>query len=214
MTLADPLPLAGLYELLKVADVKLMLAWSQQRSKAGGGDTLYADLAPALWTADVTSVPMPNDEAEGLMALLNSRGGGLRTLLLSNPRSPYPSSDPAGALFGDAAPKVGTITDRMHVAFTAFPAGYVLPLGTYFQVLFGTRYYLGQFAEARTASGAGVVSTVELTPPLPASVATGDAVTVIKPAAKFRLVPGSAYISSHDGINGVVQFSAEQSYRA
>lgn len=215
MSLAEPLGLAAFYDLYKVADVKLALAWSQEMSLAGGGERLYADRAPALWHADITTVPMSHADAEGIMALINSRSGGLRTVLLSNPRLPFPASDPDGALFGAATPAVGTITDRMHVAFTGFPADYAIPLGTYFQVIFGTsRYYLGQFAEARTASGTGAVSAVEVAPPLPASIATGDAVTVIKPCARCTIVPGTAYPSRTDAAHSTISFSAEQTYRA
>src|SRR5690606_21206359 len=113
--------------------------------------------------------------------------GGIKTVLLHDPDICVPTSDPGGVLFGSASPVLGTITDRLHVAFADFPAGYVLPAGTYFQVIFDTsRYYLGQIAEDRTASGAGAVASVEVTPALPASVVAGNAVTVVKPSAKFR----------------------------
>jgi len=158
---------------------------------------------------------MENAEAEGIMALVNSRAGGLKSILLTNPRLPYPSSDPAGSIFGAATPIVGTITDRLHVAFTGFPNGYSIPRGTWFQILFDTsRYYLGQFCEAKTASGAGAVTTVEVFPPLPTSVASGDAVTVKKPAAKFQTVAGSAYISGLNQAQARVTLGAEQTYAA
>lgn len=213
MTLPNPLGLAAFADLCKLADVKFALNWYQEMSGTGGGDTLYADTAPARWKADATTVPMPHATAEGIMALINSRVGGLKTALLYNPKLPYPSSDPTGSIFGAATPVVGTIADSYHLAFTGFPANYVIPLGTYFQIIFGgTRYYLGQFAEARTASGAGAVASVEVSPPLPASIATGGAVTVLKPAGKFRITPNSAFPSTSGGLLSTVAFSAEQTY--
>lgn len=112
-----------------------------------------------------------------------------------------------------ASPKLGTITDRLQVAFTGFPAGYEIPLGTYFSIVFDTsRYYLGQFAEARTADGSGAVASVEIWPPLPASIIGTPDVLIVKPPGKFRIVPGSAYPTKEGGLHSTIKFSAEQTY--
>jgi hypothetical protein len=215
MTLANPLGMAAFADLLHVADVKFRPSWNQERSLTGGGETLYADRAPMLWMADVTSAAMTHADAKKLLALINSRGGGLLTILLYDHSLPYPSPDPTGSLFGAATPVVGTITDRTHTAFTGFPASYSVPAGTYFQIIFGsTRYYLGQFCEDKTASGAGAITATEIAPAMPASIAAGAAVTVLKPSGKFRIIPGSANASPIDLFHSVVTFSAEQTYSA
>lgn len=211
MSLANPLGKAAFADQLRVASVKFTLGFRQEASATGGGDTLYADRAPARWMAEVATVPMTHGEAKGLIALLNSRAGGLKTILLYDHTLPFPESDPAGSIFATATPEVDVITDRLHVSFAAFPAGYVLPLGTYLQILYDTdRYYLGQVVEARTADGSGDVATVEVFPPLPAAIVSGDAVTVLKPSAEFRVVPGSAFVSVQSAVNSTVAFSAEQ----
>ncbi len=213
MALPTTLGLAAFYDLIKISEVDFRPEWSQQRSMTGGGEVLYADRAPMRWMADITTPAMPLAEAEAMMALVNSRGGGLRTVLLTNPRLPFPSTDPDGSIFGAATPAVGTITDRLHVAFTGFPGGYVVPAGTWFQVVYDTsRYYLGQFAEAKTANGSGNISAAEVTPALPFLVETGNAVTVIKPAAKFKITPNTAYLSNVDFVLASLTFSAEQTY--
>lgn len=215
MALANPLSQASLADLLPIADVTFRPMWAQEGSLTGSGEPLYSDRAPMRWSADVTTGPMRWSLANRIMALINSRGGGLKTILLANPRAWYPAGDPGGALFGAATPLVGTITDRLHVAFTGFPNGYVIPAGTFFRVLFDTsRYYLGQFAEDKTANGSGAVSETEITPALPASVDTGDAVTVAKPQGKFIIVPNSAYPSQANATRAIVRFSAEQTYAA
>lgn len=212
MSLADPLSVATFADLLKAADIEFNLEYQQQMSDAGG-ELLVSDRAPAMRKAKITTAPMPNGDAEGLLALVNSRAGGLKTFLLYNKRLPYPSSDPAGSIMGATTPALGTITDRLHVAFTGFPAGYVIPVGTYFGLIFDTsRYYLGQFAEAKTASGLGAVTTVEITPALPASVSGTPAVTVLKPPAKFRLEPNSAYLTNAGLVNASLVLSARQTY--
>lgn len=214
MSLADPLAVASFADLLKAADVEFNLEWQQQVSNAGG-ELFASDRAPAMRTAKITTAPMPNATAEGLLALANSRAGALKTFLLYNKRLPYPSSDPDGSIMGVNTPALGTITDRLHVAFTGFPAGYVVPLGTYFGLIFDTsRYYLGQFAEAKTASGGGAITSTEIIPALPASVSGTPAVTVLKPPAKFRLEPNSAYLTNVGLVNASLVLSARQTYSA
>jgi len=157
---------------------------------------------------------MDHAEAQGLMALANSRAGGLKTFLLYNHAMPFPSSDPDGSILGAAVPKINVITDRLHVSFTGFPPGYVIPLGTFFGIVFDTsRYYLGQFAEAKTANPiTGAVGATEIWPPLPASISGTPDVNLKKPVGKFRLVPGSAYPSTVSTVHSTFKLSAEQTY--
>lgn len=214
MALAATLSVADFYDRFRVQDVQFVQSFQQQRSATGGGETRYADRATALWKAEITTEPLRNADSEGIMALINSRGGGLKTVLLYNSRLPYPASDPKGAVIGSVVPKLGVITDRLHVAFTGFPNGYVMPLASFFSILFDSgRYYLGQFAEARTANPiTGTIGATEIWPPLPASISGTPNVTIVKPPAKFRIVPGSAYPSKEGGLHTVIKFSAEQTY--
>lgn len=213
MALADTLALATFFDLLKIDanGVKFGLDFMQQRSVSASGKRYVKNRGYPLLSAELTTVPVTNAEAEGIMALINSRAGGLKSFLLTNPRLPYPSSDPTGTIFGSAAPVISAITDRLHVAFTGFPNDYVIPLGTWFGVLYDTsHYYIGQFCEARTANGSGAVASVEVYPPLPDSIAVSDPVTVKKPPAKFTPLAETAYISQEDGTRARVSFSAEQ----
>lgn len=217
MSLSDPLTLAEFSDRIaaNVADCTLAIEWQQQMSGTGGGETIYADRAPPIWTGTVTIAEQLIADAEGTMALLNSRAGGLKTLLLPNYRGGlYPSSDPTGSIFGTSTPTVnGAPADQYHVAFTGFPPNYALPLGTYFGIVFNaTSYYLGQLCEAVTADHTGNVANVEVAPILPASVADGDAVTVIKPVAKFRVVPGTAAPTVSNALYEKIAFQVRQTY--
>jgi hypothetical protein len=215
MALADILPRASLADLLLPQDVQFVQSFQQQRSATGGGETRYADRAPSLWKAMVTTIEFPNAEAEGIMALINSRAGGLKTMLLHNHRLPYPSSDPDGSIIGSTVPELGTITDRVTVAFTGFPNGYVMPLGSFFGIVWDTsRYYLGQFCEARTANGSGAISAVSIWPPLPASITGTPDIIIKQPVGKFRIEPGSAAPASVGTLHTTIQFTAEQTYSA
>lgn len=214
MALPSTLPIASFADLIRVSDATFKQEWQQQRSATGGGETRYSDRAPSLWSVELTSPPMEHAEAEGLMALANSRAGGLKTVLLYNPKLPYPASDPDGSILGATVPKLNVISDRLHVSFSGFPPGYMIPLGTFFGIVFDTsRYYLGQFAEARTANPiTGAVASVEVWPPLPALITGTPAINLKKPAAKFRIVPGSAFPSTVSTLHSTFKLSAEQTY--
>jgi hypothetical protein len=207
------LALAAFADLIRAAQVDFTLEWNQQASRAADGEAHHASRGAPLFRAKITSPAMPIAEALGLMALVNSLQGSAGTFLLYDKRMPYPSSDPTGSTFGAATPVAGTITSNVSVAFTGFPNGYVIPLGTYFQIIYDTsRYYVGQFAAAKTADGSGAVSASAVTPPLPDDVDPGDAVTVLKPSGKFRLDPGSAILDHVQiGLASLV-FSARQTY--
>lgn len=210
MALAATLGIATFADLIKASEANLTLEYYQSRTLASG-QPFYADRAPARWIADITTPPMPIADVEDLMALVDSRAGGLKPFLLYNKKMPYPRSDPTGSGFGSATPVVGSITDRLHTAFTGFPNNYVIPRGTYLQILYDTsRYYLGKFAESITANGSGAVAAVELTLPMPDLITGGAAVTVVKPAAKFVITPGTARPSKVGMHEYSIAFSAEQ----
>ncbi|MGV8831260.1 MAG: hypothetical protein ACOH2N_04720 [Devosia sp.] len=214
MTLPETLPASSFANLLKIEDVQFIQTFQQQRSATGGGETRYADRAPALYKVDLTTIHMLNAEAEGIMSLINSRAGGLKAVLLYNYRLPFPASDPDGAIIGATVPTINVITDRLHVSFSGFPPGYVIPLGTYFGIVFDDLYYLGQFVEARTANPVtGAVAATEIWPPLPASITGTPDVIIAKPCAKFRIVPGSAYPAKIDAQHSTIKLSLEQTYR-
>lgn len=215
MALSFPLSAAAFWDLLRIDEGKFMPRWHQEGSDTAGGEPLYADLAPMSWDAEFTTVAMEHAEAASIMALINSLAGGLNSFLAWNPTLPYPSSDPTGSIFGAATPVLGTITNRLVTAFTGFPAGYVVPRGTYFGVLFDTsRRYFGQFAEDKTADGSGAIMATSITPALPASISAGAAVTISKPVAKFRMVPNSAYPSFSDIVHERITLTARQTYAA
>jgi len=210
MSLASNLSLASFFDTLKIEDVSFTPNYHQELSRAGA-ELLAADLAPMSYMAELSTVPLAHSEANKVIALLNSRHGALQTLLLCDSAGLYPAADITGAGWGSATPVVGTITNRYVCAFTGFPNNYVITAGDYLQIIYDTsRYYLGQFAESKVASGGGAVTAVELSVALPDLIVGGEAVTMIKPAGKFRITLNSAKKAITYPMQSVVSFTAEQ----
>jgi hypothetical protein len=73
------------------------------------------------------------------------------------------------------------------------PAGYSLRRGDMLHVDYGSgpRRALHRIVEDATANGAGITPFFEVRPYLKTGTTTGAVVTLIKPAAKMMLEPGS-----------------------
>lgn len=210
MALPATLPTASFADLLKVSDTALVQVTQSQSSRTAGGKSIYATRGDGYYRAEVTSGPVPHAEAEGIMALINSRAAGTKSILLHNFKLPYPASDPEGLIIGATVPKLGAVADRLHVAFTGFPVDYVMLLGTYFSIQISGRYYLGQFCEPRTANGSGAIASVEIWPPLPPWVTGAPDVVLKKAPGEFTIVPNSAYPSIMGALHTTIKFTAEQ----
>lgn len=216
MALTYPLALLDLFDSLKVASSAFMLEHMQQISGAGTGQVITADLAPARWTAKFETVPMVHDEAEALMAALDSLGGGLRTFMAAPSTKLFPKNDPDGTILGAAAVTVGSVTDSFNLSLAGLPAGYQLAQGDFVQIDYGSpaSHYLGRLVTGATADGLGALGPVQIAPELPAGVLAGDAVVLKKPAAKFKLDAGSVAPKQVGTLHQSAGFSATQTYEA
>jgi hypothetical protein len=166
--------------------------------------------------ADVTTAPMEHAEAEGIMALINSRAGGLKTVLLYNHKLPYPSSDPdrldlrrRDASGRDDHRSAACRLHRVSEWLRRSRSGRISRSSSARRATTSA-----SSPRPRRRAGQGAVTAVEITPALPDSVAPGDAVTVLKPSGKFKITPGSAFPSSISTVHETISFSAEQTYAA
>jgi hypothetical protein len=214
--LSFPLALADLADLLLIAAV----AWNELRQDAsstlGSGEWLTHELAPPLHEAEVRTARLPHSRAEQLRARLRSLDGGAH-FYLSNPTMPYPQADPGGVLLGSASAVIASIhANRTAITLSGLPAGYVITMGDYLHVDYGTpsRRALLQAAEGATANGSGVTAQFEVRPHLRPGIAAGLAVSLKKPAAKVKIVPGSVRIETVTTLLSQLRFTARQTLAA
>lgn len=191
MAITYPYAVATLADRLAIESVTWDIARSDEISGTGNGDVWQAELADPKWTADVKLTINEHDGAKQIAALIRKLHGAQESFFLFDPLSPYPQSDPDGSILGASTVQVhtgGTNTIRLK----GLPAGYVLTLGDKLQIVFSsTQHYFGEFSETITADGSGVTAAVEVFPHLPSGIAADDAVTLVKPACKGFIVPGS-----------------------
>ena len=77
-----------------------------------------------------------------------------------------------------------------------------------------SRRVLMQAAEGATANGSGVTGVFEVRPQLRPGITAGLAVTLKKPAAKVKIVPGSLRIETVTTLLSQLRFTARQTLAA
>jgi hypothetical protein len=138
VTLSFPLAFADLADLLPIAAV----AWNEARQDAtsalGSGEWLTHELSSPLHEAEVRTARLPHSRAEQLRARLRALDGGAH-FYLSNPTMLYPQADPGGTILGSASVVIASIhAKRTALALSGLPAGYVITVGDYVHVDYGT----------------------------------------------------------------------------
>lgn len=194
MAIALPLSVAAFADNLRIQSVRWMLRRQNEYSGLGDGQTLGAELAPPLWTGDVTLVQMPLSAASQVQALIEASDEVLGGFYLYNPRQPYPQADPDGSILGAATPTIHSVGgDSKSLRLAGLPAGYVVTRGDCLAFDHGSpaRRAFHRIVETATADGVGVTPAFEVRPHLRPGAANGLAVSLVKPAARVFIVPGS-----------------------
>jgi hypothetical protein len=214
MSLIFPLSLASFADLIGVSQVKWNPKDNRELSGMGSGQILGADLAPQLWTGDLTLAEKEHADARKIEAKLNAVIRSMGSFYLYDPRTAYPYADRDGSTLGSSTVKVKAKADGKSLSLKGLPAGYVLTEGDYlaFDYNFSTRRWFGEVAEGVTADSSGDTATFEVSPFLPLEDVTGLVVTLVKPAMVCKIVPGSLSVqSTGNSVTTQIGFSVIQS---
>ena len=207
------MPLAITFmDSLGVARTDFHPNWGQETSNKGSGIILVKDLRPMLWEAELTGQTLPPNLADQAEADLMSLEGSMTTLYVYNPRRPYPQGDPDGTILGASSVSIHTIgSDNKSVRMKGLPAAYVLTKGDMlaFDYGAGPSRALHQLTSGATAASNGITPSFNIQPAFRTGVAVNNVITLVKPAAEMRIIPGSDSISS-DGAQSVIKFRVRQ----
>lgn len=217
MALAEPISLPNLLGMLRLDYCVARLEPQQERSGLGSGETIYHDVAPALWEFDMRTPQAEFLEVERWKARLQALDGGRGTFLVTPmPIARQPATDPARTLLASSTVQVANINaNRKEVAFKGLPPGFVLPWGTYASISYGSgRRALVQLLTSAGTDEEGVTGQAEVRPHLRPGVTPNDAVALIDPVAKAQLVPGSVKVEIETLTTARLSFSARQTLAA
>lgn len=190
------------FDLMETADIS--------RQKNGVTRTRLGPMP--LWRMSVVSKSLSPNALDALKAKVQ-RLAGLQTIILGYSLSRcFPISYPngswstGGAFSGVTGNMQTKDANNRALRVNQLPSGFKLVPGDMIQIGAAN---LHRVVEAATASGAGLTPLFEVYPPFWPGTATGQAVSVRKPACKMRIVPGSVSATADPSTGrGSVSFEA------
>jgi hypothetical protein len=193
MAITFPLARSAFADRLKIAAFRWQLMAFVETSGTALGQVITNEIAPRRWRAEVELARMPHGEAAEVQALIDALGPS-GSFYLHNPAQLGPRDDPSGAGLAGHAVTITAMSDNTGLKLGGLPAGYSLRRGDMLHFDYGSgpsRRALHRIVEDATTSGSGVTGFFEVRPYLKTGTTAGAVVTLIKPAAKMMLEPGS-----------------------
>ncbi|MGI0527293.1 hypothetical protein [Rhizobium giardinii] len=195
MTITYPYSLGRLNDLLSIDSVIWDIQRNDEMSGSGDGRVWSVELAPPLWTGDVTLTAGSHASLKQIAAIIRKLHGSQEALFLCDPLSLYPQYDPTGAILGSSVVTIGAIaSDRSSLSLAGLPSNYRITVGDKMSIAYGaglTRCAFLEASETKTANGSGITAQIAVFPFIPAGVADGAEIVLIKPACKCIIMPGT-----------------------
>jgi hypothetical protein len=212
MTLSFPLSLASFADTIGISTVKWLLQDNRELSGLGSGQILQADLAPRLFVGDVGVREMYHVDASRIEAKLDAMVDAQGSFYLYDPRRRGPFLDPDGAILGAADGTINSLPDARSMSLSGLPAAYKLVAGDYLHYDYGdpARRAFHRIVEDITANGSGVTPAFTVAPYIRPGAATGLSVTLVKPAMKCIIRPGSIDVQGTGNGTTIISFSVVQ----
>lgn len=212
--LTFPLALSVLNDIIPVGRAKFRLMNNQELSGMGSGQILAAELAPSLWTAEVSTPQYPHDKIDQVQARLEALDGSIRSFYLADPKRLYPQYDPNGTKLAGFTPTINSINANMRaISLGGLPGLYAITVGDLLCFDYGSpaRRSFHRVVESATAgNSSGITAQFEIRPLVRTGTTTGLTVTLIKPAFKCILKPDSVESERLDTNFSQLSFSVIQ----
>jgi hypothetical protein len=210
MSISFPLQPNEFWSKLRFADrPEFELAQFKQQSMDGAGNAMSAKFGQPKWRCDVATAGGRHDADMQMQALIKALLGRDGAFLAYDIRRPNPKLDPLGTKITGYSPLVRTVGgDNRSLSLKALRSNYAFTVGDFLSIADGTgKRSLHQLMEDITASGT-TTAEFEVQPFLPTWIAVDQAVDLIHPVAKFKIVAGSYRPQSGSGNNSAgVSFS-------
>jgi hypothetical protein len=192
MSISFPLQVAEFWSKLRFAyRPEFELMQFKQQSADGGGNTMSSKFGQPKWRCDVVTAGGWHNSDMDIQAKLKALTGRDGTFLAYDIRRPNPKLDPLGTKITGYSPLVRTVgSNNRSLSLKALRTSYALSVGDFLSVADGTgKRSLHELMEDITASGT-TTAEFEVQPFLPTWIAVDQAVDLIHPVAKFKIVAG------------------------
>ncbi len=188
-----PIPLAEFWSPLRVASLSLSLPAAAEISRTAGGEIIVAELGARLWGARITLAPIRIEAAAALQVKLRLLQRAGATLFVSPRIGDYPARDPNGVIAASNVTIAGLPTGNQTLSLVGLQSGYALSAGDYLAFNYGNPALQAfhQLVTDARADASGVVPAFEIVPQLRPGAVIGAPVTLVKPAFRALMLPGS-----------------------
>lgn len=186
--------------------------YAQSTSGQAGGQIRVQNSRAPLWHMSLTCPAIRRADADSIHAVIGGMGQSIGTFFAYDQRRNGPSADPGGVILGSNTVQINSLgSDGKSLSLKGLPSAYGLVRGDYIGFTYsGTKRALHQMVSAGvTANGSGVTTEVEVHPAIRQGAATNNAVSLVRPVAEFRIMPGT-YDPSADGWTDLLSFEAMQ----
>lgn len=199
MVWAFPLSLADFWDKIGVRTVTWTRQTNDQLSGLGSGQVLQASMAPGLRVADVTLKQWDANvasEIETMIDLLIEQKG---TFYAYDPRKCVPRSDPYGRKLAGNTVLIKSLPNANEMSLKGLPEDYSLSIGDAISFDFGApaRRAYHRIAYPVVADENGETGDFQVTPPIMPGAVIDTPVSLIKPAFKAFIRPGSVDVNNN-----------------
>lgn len=207
MPLSYPLPASQFWNDSNfIAGLSFHLTGNTVADISGGGEVFTSTRGTRLWTGQVSFARRMARETRRTDAILSELREAGASFLIYPMDAQYPQNDPTGVLLGGATPTVSFVfANGAELSVAGLPAGYVLRQGDFLSFTYGAnpvRHALHQVVRDRTADAGGAIQYLQLTPRIRPGLATGTALTLIRPVCKAIVRPRSYQPASFARVHG------------
>jgi hypothetical protein len=218
MALIFPLPAADFLDLLPCQSVQFHCPPQTAATGLAGGDLIRAEVAPQMWQGAYTMPPMRPRVAASFEVLIEALQGVGGSFYAYKKNQIGPASDPRGIALSGRSVVISSIdVAGSRLRLSGLPAGLVLTLGDFLAF----DYSAGPVARALhrlqsggVASAGGVSGWLSVSPHIEPGALVGAAVSLVRPACKAVIVPGSVDPGVTTGnITSGASFSFRQTFR-
>lgn len=214
-----PLSLSDFFLRLPVRESRFACPPQKSVTGLGGGEILTSEVAPALWQGSVQLAPMRPNMAAEFEAMIEALQVPGRTFYACRTTQIGPKSDPEGNVISGLSVEMFSVSiSSNQLRLQNLPSGFTLSQGDLFSFDYGSgpvRRALHRVGETVTANSAGDTPSFTPVPALRPGATNGTSVTLIRPACKAVLMPGSVDLgsSSTGDITTGVTFGFRQTLR-
>ncbi|MFP1646538.1 hypothetical protein [Pontitalea aquivivens] len=213
----DPIAAAAFWGGLRVATARFSLGEALSHTRTRGGEILVADQGARLWTGTVELWQAHHDAADAVMARIEALQMAGAALMVHPLPRPGPIHDPDGLTLGAATPVIASLAPNARaLTLSGLPAGYLLAPGDMLGFPYGSpvKYALHRVVVGSTAGAGGSTGLLEVVPGIRPGASLGTPVSLVRPAMKALIIPGSVNPGQGQGIwRRGIAFSVVQTLR-